>query len=362
MTRILLVVPSLGRGGMEHVVIALGRVLRAQGVAVRLAVLQPAGALRPLAEAAGLEVQGPSSPTTLGQDVAFLRHTAHAFDATVLHSHTGAWLPAALASRRLHGVRHIHTRHGFVEGARAVDRLSEWLAARGTETVACVSGELLEATRRQLRVPARRSLCIPNGVDADAILAARGQAPFLPQVIPLAMVCRVTAVKNIPLALDALHRALPVVPTLQLHVVGDGPELARCQAQARALGVADRVVWHGAQPEPWAVVPTRSIYLQSSDSEGLSLSLLEALIAGCEVVATDVGHTRTFCQPLPGVQLIPPRDAEALAAGIVTIARQAPATAQQLGAMNASYGVTHGSLTRMVSAYRALYGAETASA
>ena len=359
MTRVLLVVPSLGRGGMEHVVIALGRALRAQGVAVRLAVLQPAGALQPLAEAAGLEVQAPAAPTTLWQAVAFLRQAARAFDATVLHSHTGAWLPAALASRRLRGVRHIHTRHGFVEGARAVDRLSEWLAARATDTVACVSGELLEATRRRLRVPSGRSLCIPNGVDADTVMVAQQTAPSPTDGIPLAMVCRLTAVKNLPLALDALHRALPAVPTLQLHVVGDGPELAAGQAQANSLGISAHVVWHGAQASPWSVVPTGSIYLQSSDSEGLSLSLLEALIAGCRVVATDVGHTRTFCRSLRGVQLIAPRDAAALAAGIVTFARQEAAIARNLGAINAAHGVKYGSLARMVAAYRALYGAAT---
>jgi glycosyltransferase involved in cell wall biosynthesis len=194
---------------------------------------------------------------------------------------------------------------------------------------------------------------LPNGVDCDALPPLMARAADAPPVC--VMVCRLTAVKNVALTLEALARARAVVPTLTLQVVGDGPERAALTRRADALGIASAVQWHGVSDAPWRLVPADAIVVQSSETEGLSLSLIEAMAVGCRVVATDVGQTRAFTDGALGVRLVPRGDADALARALVETVQQSPAVVEQVGASNRAHARAHGSLATVVSALHTLY-------
>jgi glycosyltransferase involved in cell wall biosynthesis len=75
----------------------------------------------------------------------------------------------------------------------------------------------------------------------------------------------------------------------RLVIVGEGPESERILAEARRLGVVDRVELPGFRSEPSRWIGAFDIFALSSDSEQSPISLLEAMAAGLPAVATSVG-------------------------------------------------------------------------
>jgi glycosyltransferase involved in cell wall biosynthesis len=353
---ITMVLPSLSLGGMEQVVLAQAKALRAAGREVAIVALLPGGALEAEAKGCGLTVVVPRTRLSLRQAVAFLRDRLSVHPCGILHSHTGAWLPSALASWQLPGVRHVHTRHGFVDGGVSAwisERLGAWL----TDHVTCVSEELAAHTRRRFRVPASRITVIRSGIDLAALPFRPGSAPT--RTDGFVMVCRLVPVKNVPRALRAVARVRAVVPSVTLDVFGGGPEQPRIESLIRDLGLAGAVTVHGETAHPWTHVAPGSVFVQASDSEGLSLALLEAMAMGLRVIATAVGETAAFTGDLPGVLLVPAEDrgqaGSVLAEAIRTVAEQPLEVAVRLGDLNRAHALRHAGLDQSVASYSALY-------
>ena len=93
---------------------------------------------------------------------------------------------------------------------------------------------------------------------------------------------------------DVMIRALPEVrerhPDARLLVVGDGPDLGRCQALAAACGLTREVVFAGPREDIEAVLAAVDVVVvPSTCEEGFPLVALEALAAGRPVVASESG-------------------------------------------------------------------------
>ncbi len=96
------------------------------------------------------------------------------------------------------------------------------------------------------------------------------------------------------LTLRAFFAAARNRPEARLDLVGDGPLLAGCQAEAAASGLGAQVRFHGAQPHQVvrALMREASVFLQHSvtgadgDTEGLPVAILEAMCSGVTVIST----------------------------------------------------------------------------
>ena len=91
---------------------------------------------------------------------------------------------------------------------------------------------------------------------------------------------------------DRLLDAIAKVPELSLDVVGDGPLRGDLERRAAALGLDGRVRFLGWQDDPAPFLAVAGLAASPSRSEGLSLSILEALEAGVPVIATDIPGSR----------------------------------------------------------------------
>jgi glycosyltransferase involved in cell wall biosynthesis len=143
---------------------------------------------------------------------------------------------------------------------------------------------------------------------------------------------RLDASKGFPELLAAL--AAPSVAALDwtARAAGVGP-VRRWRARAAALGLAPRL-----RIEPWQPEPTVRGWLAESDllvlpsrREGLPLALLEAMAFGCAVIATPVGCVPEVVEPDRSGLLVPPGDADALAAALARAIGD-PALRARLGA------------------------------
>jgi len=104
-------------------------------------------------------------------------------------------------------------------------------------------------------------------------------------------VARLDPVKDLETMLNAFSRCLEQLGDCTLVVVGDGPERGRLGKLALALGVQKRVVFLGHRDDVRTLLPGFDLYLNSSITEGISITLLEAMSAGVPVIASRVGGT-----------------------------------------------------------------------
>ena len=146
-----------------------------------------------------------------------------------------------------------------------------------------------------------RVLVIPNGaplpsqtpVGRDEARAVLG----LPLGAPLVgAVARLDSQKR----LDRLLRAVALLsPEVRCTLAGDGPERGALEALARELGIEERVRFLGHRDDLATVYAALDVMVVSSDREGMSNAMLEAMAAGVPVVSTPVSGAEDALAPDP---------------------------------------------------------------
>lgn len=140
--------------------------------------------------------------------------------------------------------------------------------------------------------------------------------------------------KGMDVLLEAVHRVIGKGYELRATVVGGGPLQSALEGKARALGLCDRVDFTGHLKRADVLDRMRScdLYVQSSRSEGLARTVIEAMAAARPVIATRVGG---LVELVPDEWLVPSADPDALAAAIIrawpaaTRARMSAASVQR---------------------------------
>ena len=254
----------------------------------------------------------------LGQWWALWRSRAQ-FDLVHAHWLFPQGLIAVLACGRRPVVCTSHGADVLALHGRFWDQVRIWVARR-SRLLTAVGAPLQHALREIAgNTPVH---CLPMGVD----IRSRFLPAEHPEITPgqLLFVGRLVPKKGV----DVLLRALAVLagerPGLQLSIVGEGPEWGRLHQLATQLGVRDRVLFLGALPNhrlpehyrraDIVVLPFRTA--ADGESEGLGLTLVEALACGCRVVSSEVEAQRTALGEMEGWWRVPPAQPTLLAASI----------------------------------------------
>ena len=106
-------------------------------------------------------------------------------------------------------------------------------------------------------------------------------------------------------------------------VDNDRDERAALVERAQSLGVADRAHFFNARADVLPVYDALDAFVMTSDSETIGTVTLEALARKVPVIGTDAGGTPELLDAGCG-QLVPPRNAEALAEAIIVLKQEAP--------------------------------------
>src|SRR6185436_10715902 len=108
--------------------------------------------------------------------------------------------------------------------------------------------------------------------------------------VPLVgIVGRLTPIKNHRLFLEAAAAVLAVQPDAHFLVVGDGEIGPSIRAMAHRLGVMPRTIFTGWRYDLPRVYADLDVLVSCSKNEGTPFTIVEAMAAGCPVVATRVG-------------------------------------------------------------------------
>lgn len=127
---------------------------------------------------------------------------------------------------------------------------------------------------------------------------------------------------------DVLLEAFAVVrkqdPAARLRLLGDGPLRSELQLRAADLGLSDGVEFVGAVDDVWTHLAEARVTVVPSWTETQGIAVLEALAAGCPVVATRVGGIPEMIEHGRNGHLVPPGEPLALAEAMVRVRRDAP--------------------------------------
>jgi glycosyltransferase involved in cell wall biosynthesis len=143
--------------------------------------------------------------------------------------------------------------------------------------------------------PARRMKIVYNGVDLGQFSqeidpAAKKQFLRLPHDSKvIGIVARLDPVKNHAMLFRAFKKVLNSIPETYLLIVGEGAEENKLKALTESLGISDKTVFLGARKDIPELLHIFDVFALPSLSEGMSVTLIEAMGAGVPVVATRVG-------------------------------------------------------------------------
>jgi polysaccharide biosynthesis protein PelF len=263
----------------------------------------------------------------------------------VLHVTAAGWAAIpALAHRALHGTPMVLTEHGvyvreaYLAGVRALTspgaRFIATRLARGLARAAYSAADVVAPVTRAnvgweeaLGADPAKIRVLHNGVSVPTPPAPP------PRTKTVVSVGRIDALKDVHTMLRVAAETLRHIPDATfLHygpvTAGEEDYGRSCRALHARLGLGDRFQFMGRTTDPGSVVRAADVVLMTSISEGLPMSILEAMGQGRPVVTTGVGGVTDVVRGCGVVAA--PGDAHALAMGVVSLLRR-PGLAWQLG-------------------------------
>lgn len=217
----------------------------------------------------------------------------------ILHCHQYTpWVYGVLAALGTK-TKVIFTEHGrFYPDSSTWKRklVNPWLC-RITAHITAISKATKQALIDYENVAEARIDVIYNGI--QPLKVDRAKTPELRQKlnIPtnsliLGTIARLDPIKNHKMMLDAFALVIKAHPETVLVIVGEGEERDNIDKHIQGLGLEDKVIMPGYEPQPQQYLALMDIFLLSSLSEGTSMTLLEAMSLGKPCVVTDAGGNK----------------------------------------------------------------------
>jgi glycosyltransferase involved in cell wall biosynthesis len=362
--RVLFVLTSPVRGGVEEVVLGLvSRLDRAEFepvLAAPGALLAAFGpALDPAVPTVAVEADDPRRPGQVWR----LARAMRRFRPDVVNPHLFRSTVVTAPLARAFGLAVVETYHGREGWRLGRSRFAFWpdrLVGRLLDRVIAVSEAARDFLVRVKGYPPGRVVVVPNGRDLTALrpggarLAVRKELGLDVGAPVVAAVGRLEAQKGHAYLLAAWPAVRAQAPGARLLVVGDGSLRAALERQARALGIADSVLFTGFRDDVPRLLEAADVLALPSLYEGLPLTAIEAAAMARPVVATAVDGTPEVVRHGATGLLVPPADPRALAEALATLLRD-PDRAAALGRRGRAWVLERFGLAAHVQATAAVY-------
>lgn len=358
--RVLQVALSLNPGGTERLVVDLVRHFAGQ-IPMAVCCLDEVGAWASELAADGVPV------TALHREAGFrpilgraIAQAAAAHAANVIHSHQySPFVYSCLARLWRPGCRLIFTEHGRLSdvGPSPKRRLANRALQVFPREVFAVSEDLRQHIIAEGFAPSIVNV-IYNGIvvgplpDRAAREDVRCAIGASDSTFVVGTIARLDPVKDLRTLITAVSECVKQIP-MRLLIVGDGPERGSLEQCAVETGAAPFVRFLGHRDDARRWLAGCDAYVNSSVSEGVSLTILEAMAAGLPVIATRVGGTPEVLSDASG-RLVPPREPLALATTLRELATRRDLR-ESMGRAARQRVEDRFTLERMIGAYRSAY-------
>ena len=220
------------------------------------------------------------------------------FDLVATHTSKGGMLGRIAA--RMAGVPNIvHYVHGF-----GFHQFTPWLMKQVyvmfeklgacSEDLMITVGEEHRQIAIKLRIEKGENIrTILNGIEVGRFLqasrlSARRELGFGADEIILGSVGRLATQKGFEYMIDAMPKIVAAHPKVRLVLSGKGELESALRQRAKDRGVEERVTFLGFRRDVPALVAAFDVFVHPSLWEGLSISLMEAMVAGCPIVCSRI--------------------------------------------------------------------------
>uniref|UniRef100_C6DZV9 Glycosyl transferase group 1 n=1 Tax=Geobacter sp. (strain M21) TaxID=443144 RepID=C6DZV9_GEOSM len=295
--------------------------------------------------------------------VSWLKNIIETENITVIHAHQyNALYFSVLATLCNPRVNLVYTEHGRIHPERFNWKryFTNPLFALRIDHMVSISESTRGAMARYDNLPLRRIEVIHNGIDFDLLnppsdhrekrrLLGIGEKSRI-----IGTASRLEEIKNIPMMLRAFKAVLAACPDTVLVIAGQGRQEARLQELAAELGVAGQVRFLGLRSDLPELFRLFEVFLLVSFSEGISITLLEAMGSGVPAVVTNVGGNPEVVVDGVTGYLVEVGDEAALCGRILTLLSNAD-EARRLGEAARDRVRSNFSFGSMMDAYQKLY-------
>lgn len=347
---VLHLMPSLGVGGTETLVLDLASGLRAKGFETGVIATICGGDLAPIFHERGIDARviGRSDPLGVSTLIGLV-HLLRLEKPAIVHTNlfgADAWgrLAAFIAGVPVI----ITTEHNVNPNYSWIKRMVNRLFARWTKVIVAVSESVREMSVAYDHVPAEKVHVITNAIDTTRIIPRGGRA--FHDIPRLFIAARLYPQKDHA----TLFKALALVKRpWRLRIAGDGPLKRDLVALAERLDIASRIEWLGIRHDVPQLLAESDVFCFPSRWEGLGNAVLEAAAAGLPVVCSDLPPLREVFRD-DDVLFVEPGHVPAWSRAIQTVLED-PSSAIIRATRLTPRITAEASLDRMVDAYAALF-------
>lgn len=286
----------------------------------------------------------------------------------VINVHNWAIYPesvlAAVLARRGRVVQTVHGPYTDY-GDGKIQRSKRWLRhvverrltrLERVAKIVTVSDAIGQYVESDIGIGPDKLLTIHNGIPSTCFEPVKHEGR-----VGLITVGRLARIKNHRLMIDAFATCLNRINDIFLTIVGDGPLRDELEDYVSRLGLSDQVQLTGFRDDIAELLAGHDIFLLSSNYEGISIALLEAMSLARPAIATDVGGIPETILPGKTGIIVPAGDRQALAAAIIDLAGS-PGLRLDLGLNARAHFLAHFHEDIMDQRYLELYEACLSSA
>lgn len=359
------VIHALGVGGAEVLVDQMLRLLNDEFRCV-VAVLDEIGEIGERLQRDGFTVKHLHRDPGIDRGCARrLNDFADREGAEILHAHQYTPFFQAMLSRGLFGRRPVvfteHGRHFPDLPDRKRSIVNRLMLRSGDRLIGC-GNAVRQALISNEGLPASRVEVIYNGVDLDthgqaspgARAAIRSEFGYRDDDFVVILVARLHPLKDHQTALRAIDLARRGISGLRLLLVGDGDQRTTIEQTIRELKLEENVTLAGTRTDVTDLLAAADAFLMSSISEGIPLTVIEAMAARIPVVATAVGGLPELIEHGVSGFLAPSGRSDLLATALVDLQRNAD-LGKRIADVAAERAAKKFSLKGMLDAYRTVY-------
>lgn len=276
----------------------------------------------------------------------------------VLHTHNYKSDVIGLIASKMAGIPVVATAHGFTDVSRAVsayEKLDRWALKSFFKKVIVVTDSVLKG------FPADKKRIISNGINIGHYAVDGKKGAILRKKFHIAggeiligMIGRLSREKNQKMLLEAVYPIMRDNVDVKVIIVGDGPKRDELKQFGEARHMTDRIIFTGILQDTVPVYSAIDIFVLSSQTEGVPLTILEAMASEVPVVATRVGGVPNIIEDGQTGFLVDSKDTQALRGRIEELINDRE-KGQQLAKSAYIFVKDHYSEGKMSDAYKKVY-------
>jgi len=353
MQKILHLVLGLDVGGLEQFVLTLSR--------AQLGIVSPSiycidglGELGSRVKDIPVFNTKTSTATILRRALAVVQHVME-YRYDIIHSHNhGPHFYGAIASL-MTNVPLVHTKHGNFYPTKFRRILLEKFSCLMTDAIVTVSNEARYSYLQRTCCKTNDVITILNGVDVGSFTCI-GRDSTDKGYVNIGIVARLSPEKDHMTLLAAFEIALNSISSLRLIIVGDGQLRQGLESYVDNSVLCGKVFFTGSCLDVPGVLSSFDVFILSSTTEGISISLLEAMAAGLPCIVTDVGGNSEVVIDGETGYIVPPSSPDEMAEKIVALSNNV-ILRKKLGTSGQKRVLTNFSIESTAKKYCSLYDA-----